>query len=238
MRLLFLLFFCSALQAQTTKIVNLASLQFYWPFEDNTGTTATAKYGGTNGTLTGGTAWAEGLLGHCVSLDGTNDYVTFGTAFQPAVTQAFSIACWVKPTVLDVTTRNIISSTAGGTGWFLGAANAADQMTFKITDAVNFKQAVSAAVLTTGNWYYVVATWDGSATASVYLDTVKTSNTSSSGTVGAIVYAGITTDVGRWSNNTRFWGGLVDDLKCYYHALSQSEVNYQFYSKRRSGWGM
>lgn len=65
-----------------------------------------------------------------------------------------------------------------------------------------------------------------------YLDTVVGSNTTSGGITGPITYTG-NYSVGRYENGTSlYYGGSVDDMKCYFHAMTQSEVNYLFYCRR------
>lgn len=60
-----------------------------------TGTTWTAIAGSVNGTLTNGPTYS-GSNGGYISLDGTNDSITFGTSILISTTQPFSVNLWLR----------------------------------------------------------------------------------------------------------------------------------------------
>jgi hypothetical protein len=71
-----------------------AKLIGWWKLDDGSGTTAIDSAGGYNGTLTGDTAWVEGILDGALSFDGDGDYVDCGNdpVFNPE--DSFSITIW------------------------------------------------------------------------------------------------------------------------------------------------
>lgn len=218
---------------QTTKVISFADLQNYWPFEDLSGGTTAARFGGINGTVTGATL-VTGILGKALSFNGTSDLATFSTAFRPAVSQQWSVSFWFKPSVVDSTLRVIFNNFNAVTN--IGIAldiTSANKLGCLVASSVgNTRRADSTAAITQGVWHHAVGTWDGSATPQCYLDSVAGSIGFSQGTVGTISYTETMT-AGRFANQAvDFFGGLLDDIKCYNHAMNQSEVNYLFYSRR------
>jgi hypothetical protein len=199
--------------------------------EDGSGTTVTDRVasGAQNGTITGAT-WTNGVLGKCLAFNGTSQYVTFGTTFRPASSQAWSVSCWIFDTAVDSTFRKIFcnQTTTTNAGIMLQVSSA-NKLNMQFGDtAGNLRAALSAATITANVWHHAVATWDGSATGTVYLDGVGHSNDTVTGTVGVVTYANNTT-LGRYDPAAvQYWSGDIDDFKCYYHAMTSGEVNYLF----------
>lgn len=233
--LILLLVLCSACFAQTTKILGVSDLQNYWPFEDLSGGSTTARFGGVNGTVTG-TTLVQGVLGNCLSFNGTTDKVDCGTTVRPAANQAFSVSVWFNITTLGATLPCIFGNTAaGGTGLRLGVLHSnSDKLQFVVfKDGTNFRRADAGVSTTAGVWHFCVGTWDGSSVASLYLDGAKTSNSLTSGTVNSIAYSlnAFIGCSGTLPDNP--FPGKIDDFKYYNHAMTQSEVNYLYYAGRR-----
>lgn len=219
--------------AQTTRVIGFADLQNYWPFEDSNAGSTAARFGGTNGTINGATL-STGLLGNCFSFNGSSQYITCGATFQPVVAQAWSISCWFFPTQSFGTIQEIVEHAGvGGANGYQMSIDASGKLRGRLNSSGgNFREGACATTVTLNAWHFSVITWDGSNVMSGYLDTVVGSNTSVGAAVGAISYSG-NFSVGRYENGTSlYYGGKVDDVKCYNHAMTQSEVNYLFYCRR------
>src|SRR5207249_4049186 len=93
----------------------------YWKFDETTGTSAFDTSSSENtGTLTNGAAFAAVHLPNplftdtgAVSLDGTNDYVSFGTTGIPKTNAVQTISLWV----------NVPTPVAGGVHDFFSEAS-------------------------------------------------------------------------------------------------------------------
>lgn len=232
--ILLVLALCCPALAQTTAVIGFSDLQNWWPMEDGSGSTVTARVGANNGTITGAT-WAPGILGGCLSFNGTSQYATFSTSFQPAVTQPWSMSCWFYPTHSFGQIQEIVehAGTLGEHGYQMAIETNGKFKCRLNSSGGNFSEGTCATVMSLNAWHFGVVTWDGSNTATAYLDTLAGSNTSTGGPVGAITYSG-NFSVGRYENGaTLYYGGKVDDLKCYYHKMTQGEVNYLFYARRQ-----
>lgn len=102
-----------------------ASLVGYWPLQEDTGTTAYDFAGTNNGTVSGATQGATGVLGtSAYSFDGTDDYVALGniTAFDLLADYSWTLAAWIVPN----SSGSIISQVATDftyEGWDFGYEN-------------------------------------------------------------------------------------------------------------------
>ena len=82
----------------------------------------------------------------------------------------------------------------------------------------------SSVKLTTGQWYFAVATYDNSGAMKLYLDGVEVA--SGNHAVGGPVDAGPTVPVAIGANGTaeRFFDGVLDDVRVYDRALGAAEI--------------
>lgn len=229
-------------RAQTCMIMapsGTVDLQYWWPFEDLSAGSTTAKFGGVNGTVTGATLVA-GLLGNCLAFNGSSQYLTAGTAFRPAFNQAWMISCWIFPTDVGATNLHTIFDTfdfTSDTGilFRVGNSTTAQLQVIFATGASKNRQAYSVSSVTANTWHHVIAAWDGSANATVYLDSVGHSNDVINGTPASFAYVASTT-IGRWSfNGTGYYQGNIDNIMCSNHYPTQTEVNYLYRFGRDGG---
>ena len=195
---------------------------------DNTPNDALGTY---NGTLTNGATYGTGIINQGFSFDGVNDYVDLGDVLDNDGTQAQSVSFWVN--LNSTSTQAFVSKIDQGTpfnGWSVGTVNNKINYIFanNITTGV-YVQVENSTVITTGTWYHVVATYDGSKSASgvkVYIDgsigtqnilkdTLSTNSTSSTG-----VKATISSRDGGFL----FTNGIIDEVGIWNRELSASEV--------------
>ena len=195
-----------------------------WKFDELT----TAKeaqpirdsWGSNNGTLYTGSDGLEKISsncpsGNCLSFDGSNDYVRASTSILS--TNSYSIAMWFMS--LDNTLGkqifegNILSSpslegTDTNYGWYVG--NTA---------------AVNTGPITVGKWYHFVGTFNkGTGLRKLFLDgvLVGTNTNTTSHDISTFYIASRT-------GTTRFWNGLVDDVRIYNQAIPTSEIQQNYF---------
>ena len=196
-------------------LYNPTGLMGYWPLNEGTGTTALDQSGnGYNGTWTGnllnGSHYGGGKVGSSAGdFDGSTDYIT--TASSLPTLSTFTFTAWI----------NLSSSPGRGFIVWLLPADLEIQGGYLIVNKTGCGLVVEtpSAVITTGAWYFVTDTWNGSA-ASVYVNGVLiTSGASCSGytTVGG------TAEMGAYGTSDYF-PGLVNEVRIYNRALSPAEV--------------
>ncbi len=125
---------------------------------------------GNDGTLSGDPTWVSGQHGLALALDGSGDYATVPDAASLDLTDAITIAAWVRPGKIatqDLVTKAINGSTDGFQ--FSLSTTKSDESSQKVF--VRFNQDTSGDTYrinsttvypTDGTWIHVAATYDGS----------------------------------------------------------------------------
>ena len=186
----------------------------YYPFEGD----ANDWVGSSNGTLNGSPAFAAGIVGQAVVLNGSSQSVTLPVAITNALAIAsnWSISLWFKATT-TAGTQTILGSATGASNQVYLQIVSGNLTSLRYNGSVyaGFTSAVSA-----GSWYHAVLASNGITTA-LYVNGVIVSTTTASGTTSGTnaTYLGCdTTGAGQWFN------GLIDDVGFYNRVLSPSEI--------------
>jgi hypothetical protein len=152
-----------------------------------------------------GPQWTTGQMGRALSFDGVDDYVSANIGTTPE----WTMMVWVNP---DLTKGS-------GEREILSGALVND---FEIPDGV-FKVYVngwlsSGVTLTSGIWYHLSATYDGTTLRLLINGEEKASDVRNIWSPGGPLY------MGRWFDGNHFYGGLIDDVRIYDRALSAEEI--------------
>ncbi len=219
----------------------------YWPFDENSGTTANDSSSNlNNGTLTSGPTWTAGEINSGLSFNGSSNYVTMGTPSTLEFNNSsFTVASWFNSTA-TLHNRFVGSGLASyGAGFELGlntictgcvggdlGANgtAANTVPFATTTTFN-----------DGNWHQAIMVIDQTAkTAQIYVDGVAqplsklycgtVSGTSINFSACASVNTYSTTEpfvVGAYKGTGGFnegFSGSLDEVHVYGSALSSAQA--------------
>lgn len=153
-----------------------------------------------------------------IDLDGTSGYVELSDApFDFDGVKPFSIAIWVRPDALSDARRLIDKAY-----WSLTLTGATGKVRFQRKDiAAAADDLDSVAVLTTGAWHLVTATYDG-ATMRLYVDDAAPVSMASTRSLPVTSYR---VTVGRQTAAAAaYWDGRVDELTIWPRAISDAEV--------------
>ncbi len=197
-------------------------LQAYYT-ADNTPNDALGTY---NGTLVNGATYGTGIINNGFSLDGVNDYVDFGNNLDFDGTSAFSISCWVKSNALA--TVSIVSKMSSGTvGYDLHVVGGKIRLALINSFTINNIIAQGGTALSTGVWYNIVATYDGSqdiSGVSISINGVAETITTIYNNLSlSISNAGILS-VGSRNGASLFLNAIVDEVGIWNRELLASEV--------------
>lgn len=200
-----------------------------WKFEEGSGVTANDTSGnGNNGTLTGGPAWTSGKSGKALKFDGSDDYVVGASNLGISGNAALTMCAWIKWTG---------SSWSSGYPSFMGnnSTGTTNQgLSFTVQSGrpaidfwVNRWRATDALKVNT--WYYVCGTKSPgviSATSKIYVNGVLVAG-AVEGTDTTPNIADAAPVVGRL-DATRWFQGIVDDVKIYNYARTASQIAWDY----------
>ena len=200
----------------------------YWAFDDGSGSVAVDGSGnGNDGTLVNmeDADWVDGVVGKGLNFDGTHtEYVNLN-AVNVAGASAGSISVWIKSNGAWET-HDTIFYCGDGPAWasmrFVLAGLNTNQIYFAVADGTSsITTACRSGVLSPDTWYHIVGTYDGSNVKIYVTGELKD-------TVGSSIVPGAFnpsfTGIGFMNYSTRYWNGLIDEVRIYSTALTASEI--------------
>ena len=198
----------------------------WWQFDEDSGTSTADNSGnGDTGTLQNSPTWTTGKYSGALDFSGTNQYVSVADANFLDLTNG-SVAAWIKRDTSGAW-HSIVAK--GGSnnnydhnyGFEIRDTNV---LLCAVGDGVSGGHAAvlnTTATISTGTWYHVACTWDGS-TMRIYINGAESVNGSQSGLVPAANTSPLY--IGQFGGNTDRFDGLIDDVRVYNRALSAQEV--------------
>ena len=182
---------------------------------------------GNTGLLNNSITYNSALRGSLV-LNGTNQYVSFSaTTNIPVGNSNYTIGVWFNADTLG---------DKGLAGWGnYGSANEVNAFRLTSNGLINYWWASDLTVvttITTGNWYYAVATFDGT-TRSIYVNGSLIGSDTPTGhnvTTSSNLTVGLT-------NTTEYFDGNMGEVQIFNRALSSTEItqNYNAFLPRYNG---
>jgi hypothetical protein len=227
---------------------NAAGLVSWWPAEGNADDTAD----GNDGLMVNGATFAPGKEGQAFSFDGVDDGLSVvKTSSLNLGPSDFSIEAWVQVAETE-TPRGVVYFNYAGVPYYgmLITGDASAQVSFR-PSAPNLTggccdpsvTATGTTALNDGQWHHLVGVRSG-ATARIYVDgllegsatnpvvlTVNGGSVDTSGCQYARIGA-LHTAPGHCSSHLpspsdeSFFQGLIDEVKVYSRALSESEIQH------------
>ncbi|ODS40967.1 hypothetical protein BEH94_10765 [Candidatus Altiarchaeales archaeon WOR_SM1_SCG] len=191
----------------------------YWSFDDGT---AKDEAGNNDGTIYGAKVVDSEISGKALKFDGKEDYMGLPTTGLFQGSDPWTVEGWVK--FNDVTKEQ---------RFFVYGNTETNQMINiefhygligRITDAhySNNPNWDAAGVTTIGQWYYIVATYDGIDTERVY---VGGNEVSPAADVGVLNIQPGVAYIGRHNSKLiEFFDGTIDEVKIYNRALTEDEI--------------
>ena len=155
---------------------------------------------------------------YSIDFDGVDDYTVGDDSSLPSGNSAFTVSAWVNfDSIVQYATIVGYGTAASNKAVIINIKNQKLKASFYGTE---FEP--NATTLSTGQWYHVALTYDGSGTAKLYLDgSEEGSKTSLSLNVtltGQINF-------GRWVGNTFYTDGKIDEVSVFSAELSASDIS-------------
>ncbi len=186
----------------------------HWEFDETFGNTAAdSSLRGNHGNVHGPT-WTTGKIRGALSFDGQNDYVTTESMVLDPGIYDFTVTVWVKLDVNDV--NQVLVSQDGGTQWLQISGNN------KLCTELGGVTDSNGTILKTKTWYHVALAKSANK-VNFYI------NGSFDGTQDQIIgeVDSATGNMVFGSNKEcdgNFFDGIMDDLRIYPWALTQTEI--------------
>ncbi|MHC4622215.1 MAG: LamG domain-containing protein, partial [Planctomycetota bacterium] len=205
----------------------------WWEMDDASGgTAADSSAYGNDGTLVGPLTWTDDVeRGWCLDFTDANNYVTIPNESDYDLTGNMTVMGWMKASYEDWRNFSTIIAKGldGSDGWALHKASRANAMSFYVDVSGMPWDGIQAGVgIFDNQWHHVAGVYDGS-NAYIYIDGgVDSNSVACSGNMATNnwdVWIGENSQSKDGGSNAREWEGLIDDVRVYNYALSQSEVN-------------
>lgn len=191
----------------------------HWPLDETEGSVAGDGLKHLDGTVYGSPIWRpqEGKIGGALEFDGVDDYVSAGSALNPA-DGPFTVFAWIKG---GQPGRVILSQSdqSGTSHVWLGTDAATGALMTTLTDGGRLtRPLLSSTTVTDDTWHDIRLVWDGSYRY-LYVDGREAAaDTRKLGKLKSL-----TTDLyfGAASNldPATFWSGWIDDVRIYNRAV-------------------
>jgi hypothetical protein len=210
--------------AATVTITSDALAQAWWKLDDASGTFVADSSGDDHHGTAVGPTWVPGKTGSALSFDG-NDYVDLPTSLVS--TTLGSVSMWMKTGTNFSTYAHLFYASPTSNGDGIGPENelylcflSDERINFFIKGASNLSL-TSSATYADNNWHHVAATWDINGNAVLYVDGAQVASAAHN----ADAYVGsVVTRLGRPGAGTRYYTGLIDDVRLYNTAISAAQV--------------
>jgi hypothetical protein len=176
---------------------------------------------GTNMTKADSTT---GIIKQAGDFNGTNETITLSNRVDGV--NPFTVSAWIKTTD-NGGTYNVISQVSDGTPYvigdfFLRVLNGTLQFFRRHGTSDAGKLWAYSSIAPTGQWIHVMAVYNGSDTnADLYINGVKESPVAGAGSVGGLQDVVV---IGALGTSLTYFKGLIDEVRIYNYALSESEV--------------
>jgi Concanavalin A-like lectin/glucanases superfamily/HYDIN/CFA65/VesB-like, Ig-like domain len=190
----------------------------YYPFEGNVADHSSIGNSGIEHNI----SYPEGVLGKAAQFDGGTSYIEVPNSASLNPTSAITVSAWVN-TQHENHTGRIVDKMGqiSGPGWRMFTWNTpASGFLFSIYTENYTWQENTALNFSTGEWHHVLAVYDGN-NSKIYVDgNLKEQLT----TTGLIINSDCNLFIGCRPDRKYFFDGLIDELRIYDRALTESEV--------------
>ena len=213
--------FAQSVSAVPPAGTTLTGLAAYWSF-DSSSNFNVPDVGGSTLTKGNGASWsASGKFGGALSLNGGSQslYDTSSPSYLPVGNSSYTQSVWFKP--------NEVSGNGGLVGW-------GDYFSSRRVNALRLYEnsggfrhywwgadldcTGAQCPISTGTWYHVASTWDGTTRKLFVNGVLKRSDTPGANDATAANF-----HIGK-TCCSEFFNGLIDDVAIYTRALSAEEV--------------
>jgi serine/threonine protein kinase len=197
----------------------------WWKLDDFDGSIAADSSGNNlHGRLHGNPQWDDGRVGGALVFDDEDDYIDCGMSSLFDLTEAITVACWIKIPYFSHAHQTIIAK--GRRSWRLQRFQYGERIEFGCTgvdvETNTWGDVIGKTRISDGLWHHVVGAYDGNRLC-LYVDGKLDNFEFASGRIDLNDESvAISHNVGESSK--RHWNGLIDDVRIYSYALTEDEI--------------
>jgi len=165
--------------------------------------------------------------------DGTSSYVSFPANSALDITDVITIEAWVNSNYWDFSSAQ--NTIVCKHGWYWGEegyvlrAGGTGELSFNISgqdSILQWREVISNTnALQLNTWYHVAGTFNGSE-LKIYIDGILAGTTPFVGTIYPSTDYNL--KIGKLADEdqfeTRYWSGMIDEVRIWHRALTQSEI--------------
>ena len=179
---------------------------------------------GNDGTIYGA-KWVDGKFGSALSFDGEDDYVNCGSDPSLNCTDAITIEAWVKGNSFSSINRIVAKdATDVDSHQAYQLLNVpGGEVYFRIKDNGTWYGGGFDVVLSPGQWYHVVGTYDGEV-LKAFVNGVQAPTTYLH--TGSIEITADTLKIG--GRDEYVFNGIIDEVRIYNRALNETEIQNNY----------
>lgn len=198
-----------------------SGLVAYWKLDEMAGTTAADSSGhGFDGVLSGGPVWQPtgGQIGGALQFDGANDYIDCNNPAALDIRDQITLTCWIKTPAFTRAWQALV--TKGDDSYRLCRAVIGNSVYLGL-DGTSVGGFESAAQVADNEWHHIAGVYDGSE-ASLYIDGVLDTSVPATGQINSSSHRLFIGENAQ--TRGRYFKGLMDEVRVYNVALSESSV--------------
>lgn len=198
----------------------------YYPFNGN----VNDESGNNNNGILHGPILCTDRFGTATSaylFDGIDDFIRVEESPSLSVSTGLSVCAWVKCSLISDHGR-IVSKWGTGSDYacsFDLCFTSWSDAYFEVLDLPqNSPTGISSGPVTTNEWYFLVGTYDG-----VNIQLYINGELKNTAPFSKILYQGIPMFIGGENGSQLFFNGIIDDVRIYNRALSETEILELYY---------
>jgi hypothetical protein len=177
-------------------------------------------------TLFSGISKAQ-LAGSGKAYDFSSSYISIPNAPILSPTSAITVEAWIKAdSYAGNSWENVIVSKDGwgsGNQGYTLRTGANGVLSFNFASNGVWKEVTSSAVMSTGNWYHVAGTYDGT-NIRIYINGIEQNSLAFAGPISNGAYDVTIGKMSYLAGGTRYFDGMIDEVKIWSSALPESSL--------------
>jgi hypothetical protein len=208
-------FSLTVIEPGDSAIYSSQGLVAHWKLDEGSGNTAIDSAGSNNGTLIGNPTWTAGRINGALSFDGVDDHVV-AAPVDALAGDTLTAQAWIRTSGFAGIWNPVMTQNSGGNGYYFYVSS--DRPAFYLVVGAAYVQATSIDMINPDQWYLVAGTNDGS-NLKLYIDGQLKDSDNSTGFLGVSSNAYF----GCEPTSSLYYNGLIDDVRIYNRAVSESE---------------